>query len=235
MAGGNLKKAIIEVLDQAAVDESRGLPARFEVQFNPTQYQVAKSVNYEETKTPGLNLPLLKFVSGEMETLTVELFFDTTADGLGTNATDVRTRTRSIYQLSQVQPKLHAPPRIRFTWGSLTFVAVASDVSQTFTLFNPDGVPLRATVSVTFKKIAADEESSRGQALQSPDRFRTYQVRRGDTLPSIAMSEYEDPRMWKVIADANLEVIDDPVYLEPGVTLAIPKLDAYGQVVVFPS
>lgn len=225
---GNLKKAIIEILDSAAVDPSRGLPARFEVQFNPTQYQIAKTVNYEETKTPGLNLPLLKFVSGEEETLTLELFYDTTEHGMGSDALDVRTHTRSIYQLSQIQPKLHAPPRIRFTWGSLSFVAVASSVSQTFDLFNPDGVPLRATVSVTFKKIAVDEDSSEGQNLQSPDRWRTYTVRHGDTLPGIAHREYDSPKLWRPIADANRAALTDLLRLPAGLELFIPKLDAFG-------
>jgi nucleoid-associated protein YgaU len=45
---------------------------------------------------------------------------------------------------------------------------------------------------------------------------------RGDTLSRIAFAEYNDPRAWRAIADAN--DLDNPRLLEPGMTLTIPIL-----------
>lgn len=51
---------------------------------------------------------------------------------------------------------------------------------------------------------------------------RTYVVREGDTLASIARKFYKSTGRWKKIRDANKNVIDDPAKLKPGMTLTIP-------------
>src|SRR5262249_15542406 len=135
------------------IDAARGLNEFIDVEFNPTEYTLAKSAQIAEIGIPGLDSPVLQFIRGQNEKLTLDLFFDTTSSGLGeTGVTDVRTLTKSIYQLVKIQPKTHAPPRILFVWGSLSFKAIVESVTQKFTLFNPIGLPLRATLSVTFRE-----------------------------------------------------------------------------------
>ena len=51
---------------------------------------------------------------------------------------------------------------------------------------------------------------------------RTYVVREGDTLASIARKFYKSTGRWKKIRDANKNVLDDPAKLKPGMTLTIP-------------
>jgi hypothetical protein len=221
------KRATIEIdeRDRQAVDPDRGLPERFEVQFNPGEYSLSKGSQYSEIDIPGIDSPLLQFVRGQNERLTLDLFFDTTDDGMGDDVTDVRERTRSIYQLVKQQPKTHAPPRITFTWGSLSFRAVVESVRQRFTLFNPQGVPLRATLSVTFREYRELKELLKD--LESPDHSKQRVVRRGETLSSIAAEEYRNPALWRVIADhpANAGMIGNPRRLAPGAVLEIPPLD----------
>src|SRR3546814_6362942 len=107
----------------------------------------------------GIDSPILQFVRGQNETLTLDLFFDSTEDGMDESARDVREQTRSIYQLVKIQPKTHAPPRIRFRWGAgISFKAIVERVEQSFELFAPTGVPLRATLSVTFREYKTLEE-----------------------------------------------------------------------------
>src|SRR3954465_3835002 len=48
---------------------------------------------------------------------------------------------------------------------------------------------------------------------------RTYVVRDGDTLASIARKFYKSTGRWKKIRDANKNVLDDPAKLKPGITL----------------
>ena len=48
-----------------------------DVLFNPQEYSVQKSVQYEPHKSPGLDLPEQEFTSGNPSLLSVELFFDT--------------------------------------------------------------------------------------------------------------------------------------------------------------
>src|SRR4051794_12696032 len=222
-----LTKAKIEILDAAAVDESRGLPASFEVQFNPTEYSLTKGAQIAEIAIPGIDSPILQFVAGQNEKLTLDLYFDTTLEkGMGDGAKDVTEYPRRIYQLVKIQPKTHAPPRLRFTWGhGLSFVAVAESVTQKFTLFNPDGVPLRATVSVTFREYKTLQQQLQELNLQSADHTRRHVVVQGETLSGIAAQEYGDPSLWRVIADENSWQVDNPRRLKPGLELRLPRLN----------
>ncbi len=226
----SLTKAIIEV-DPRDIDGSRGLNAQITVQFNPTEYTLNKSAQIAEIAIPGIDSPILQFVRGQNEKLTLDLFFDTTADGMGDDATDVRKQTAPIYQLVKIQSKSHALPRITFTWGpSLSFRAIVESVQQRFTLFSPSGTPLRATLSVTFREYKTIEEQISELNLQTADHTTTYVVRSGDTLSKIAGEMYSDVSQWRAIADQNPGV--DPRQPEPGTTLVIPPIANLGTSVV---
>jgi hypothetical protein len=224
-----LAKATIEILDKAAIDPAVGLPAVITVQFNPAEYSLDKKAQIADIAIPGIDSPIQQFVRGQTERLTLDLFFDvTTSGGMGEDSQDVRSLTRSIYQLVKIQPKTHAPPRIRFTWGhGLAFKAIVESVVQKFTLFNPLGIPLRATLSVAFREYKTLDEQIAELNLQSADHTKTRVVLKGDTLNRIANEEYDDPRLWRVIADRNK--IADPLQLAPGTVLLLPRLDGNGR------
>jgi hypothetical protein len=224
-----LSKAKIQILDKDAVNSDRGLTEFIDVEFNPTEYTLAKGAQIAEIGIPGLDSPVLQFIRGQNEKLTLELFFDTTASGLGeSGAVDVRTLTKSIYQLVKIQPKTHAPPRILFIWGSLSFKAIVESVQQKFTLFNPAGIPLRAVLSVAFREYKTVQEQLTELNLQSPDQSKRRIVRQGDTLNRIAAEEYNDPRQWRVIADNNPNVLISVRRLVPGTVLIVPPLELPG-------
>lgn len=147
---------------------------------------------------------------------------------MGDEATDVRTLTGPFYQLVKIQPKTHAPPRIVFTWGpGWSFRAIVESVQQKFTLFNPLGIPLRATLTVAFREYKTLEEQLKELGLESSDHTKRRTVKSGDTLNRIAAEEYDDPGAWRVIADANPGI--DPRRPTPGAVLEIPPLDLFGQ------
>src|SRR5216117_889129 len=112
-----------------------------EVLFNPAEYSLEKGNQFASTPTPGLSNPVLSFVNGDADVLTMELFFDTyTLKG----GSDVRDQTTKISRLLEIDPTLHAPPPVRFAWGPLTFRAIIERLTQRFTMFREDGVPVRA-------------------------------------------------------------------------------------------
>jgi contractile injection system tube protein/LysM domain-containing protein len=209
-------------------------------QFNPTELTMTKGSQMAEIAIPGLFSPLLQFVRGQAETLTADLFFDTTDGGTGDHATAVTTRTDRVYELVRIDPATHAPPVCDFSWATSgfpgshldadmagqqrqsSFRCVVESVRQRFTLFNPAGVPLRATLSVTLKEY----KTLRGQLSQlgllSADHTHAHVVAEGDTLTRIAAAVYDDPRQWRHIADANNIV--DPLALEPGSILVVPPV-----------
>lgn len=206
------------------------LSSPLDVQYNPSELSFDKKTQIAEIAIPGLDAPIQQFVRGQAERLSLELFFDATSNGMGEGSDDVRTQTDPFYQLAKVQSEIHAAPRILFTWGEgLSLKAIVEGVTRKFTLFNPRGVPIRATLTIALREYRTLEDQLAELNLQSPDHTKTRPVKRGDTLAGIAAEEYDDPRLWRAIADANPSVAADPLRLTPGLVLTIPALDAQGK------
>ena len=228
-----LAQATIEILDAQAFEPDGNLPRFIKVQFNPTEYTLNKGAQIAEIGVYGLDSPILQFIRGQNEKLNFDLFFDTTKKGMGDSVTDVRDQTNLIYQLVKMQPKLHRPPKIQFTWGEgLTFKAIVESVQQKFTLFNPRGIPLRATVSVSFREYKTLESQIVDLKLESSDHTKRRVVKRGDTLSKIAYDEYRDANEWRRIADQNPRETANPRRLTPGTVLEIPPSDVVGATAV---
>ena len=187
--------------------------------FNPNQIAIVKAANWESQPIIQRDVPALQFTHGNSETLTVDLFFDTFESKV-----DVRkNHTDHIAKLATVQSNLHRPPICKLMWGvGLLFQGVLQNLNQRFTLFLADGTPVRAILTCTFIQRLSDEEQERLQKKSSADVAKTYTVKRGDTLSSIASEHYGDPALWRPIAEANR--IDDARTIQPGSILAIPSL-----------
>ena len=203
----------------------------FEVLYNPERYTLNKGVQYAEINIPGLDSPVLQFVRGQNEKITVELFYDTTDRGMVGSVTDVRTETVKVYDLLKILPKTHAPPRCKLQWGeggqlfsfgsSLNARCVVESVSEEFSLFSPEGVPLRAKLNVTFREYKTVEEQVAENPRHSADRTKVRLVQRGQTLSLISGLEYGDPTQWRRIADEN--GLSNPRIVPPGTALRIPR------------
>ncbi|HEX9668968.1 MAG TPA: peptigoglycan-binding protein LysM [Thermoanaerobaculia bacterium] len=189
-----------------------------EVMFNPEEgYTLNHDNNFAAQNVPGLSAPVLQFVHGNMRTLEMELFFDTTDE-----RRDVRDETRKVTRLLEIDSELHAPPVLRFAWGTLELRCVLARASQQFVKFLDDGRPVRARLSVTFNEFVDPDRESRAVNRQTADFTKVHTVLRGEDLPGLAGRFYEDPRAWRAIALDN--GIDDPRADFTGLRLSIPSL-----------
>ena len=212
-------------LEKAKITQIVPAGSDVDVLFNPTEYRLSKSNQFAEVAIPGLSAPMLQFGHGNAQTLAMQLFFDTydpqSNNSLAAKNEDVRTHTRKVTDLLAINGSLHAPPICQFSWGKFVFIGVLQQADVRCTLFLPDGVPVRATVDVTFKQFY-DGKKETGM-LQSANYFKQYVVRPGDTLSGIAGELYDDPTKWRPIADENN--IDDPLVIEPGRVLIVPAIE----------
>src|SRR5258708_7153037 len=87
--------------------KSPDLGKEFKVLFNPERYTLNKGVQIAEIAIPGLDSPVLQFVRGQNEKITMELFFDTTQFGLLDDVKDVRGETRKLYELVKSNRRTH--------------------------------------------------------------------------------------------------------------------------------
>ncbi|MQA85094.1 MAG: LysM peptidoglycan-binding domain-containing protein [Streptosporangiales bacterium] len=197
--------------------------SRLEFTFNPKEYTIKRSAEWERKGTAGAKQSSPpEFKSSGPRQLDLEIFLDATDSTQGDVTKDVETLFACVSPLDKAiasdKPK---PPFVLFGWGQqVTFTAYVKTVSAKYTLFRPDGVPIRAVCTVNL------EEMPNPEAKQNPTSgglatVRGHTVMTGDSLASIAYQEYGDATMWRAIARAN--DIDDPLRLRPGTRLLVPQ------------
>lgn len=216
-----LKKAKIEVLGSNGKKTEE-----VEVLFNPSQYVLTDAANYLEKESPSKDSPFLNYRGGKPSTLSMDLFFDTspvlsTSLTASKKAEDVSKRVKQFTDLVYIKGNQHAPPKVKFVWGSLSFYGVVVKVDSTYTKFTEDGMPIQARLKVSFKSVP-DKNQKRKSPFESPDRTKCRTVREDYTIWDIAQNEYGDVSKWKIIANANQ--ISNPLDIPPGTVLKIPAL-----------
>lgn len=232
----NLTKALF------SVEKAGGTTESAYVQFNPNSLTFEKSPKVAEIAIPGLDAPLRQFVRGQSETMTVELFFDSTDFGTGASAVSVTTISDKFYSLIKIDPKTHATPICTFQWGkrfpgdSLTmgtekqrrsgFRGVVTKVKQEYGLFSPEGIPLRNVMTLTMDEYRSLDDQLKHLGLESADHTKSHVVAEGETVASIAAQCLDQPSQWRTIADAN--GIADPRRIAVGTPLVVPPLEGSG-------
>ncbi|SPH23946.1 hypothetical protein DEA8626_03023 [Defluviimonas aquaemixtae] len=218
-----LVKAHIEIL------EGRNEGEKVEVLFNPTEYAVEYSASFQETPVPGLSNPILQFVNGSAEVLSMDLLFDTYTDGGGESVADI---TANFIKMLTIDGDTHAPPRVQFKWGAFSFRAIVEKISQRFTMFLGDGTPVRATLNVTFKQYRTIREQLENPRRNSADKTKHRVLGKVDghrptpeSLWLLSQAEYGDPKFWRVIAAHN--DVEDPRALVPGDVMVTPPLEDF--------
>lgn len=189
--------------------------------FNPNEYTVSKTNDWREKEIKGSPVPKLEFGGGKSQTLTLNLFFDTSLDG-----EDVRSETKKLFKMMNISVKDRKtgkgrPPLVTCIWGrTRLFKAVITEIKQTFTLFRDDGTPVRANLTATFRQ--AEEEDlfpAQNPTTMGNPGYKQWLVKEGDTIDSIAFKEYGDSAMWRYIADTNR--LNNPSRLRLGQILVI--------------
>ena len=102
------------------------------------------------------------------------------------------------------------------------FRCILESIKQKFTLFSSEGVPLRATLTVTLREYRTLNDQLKRLGLSSPDRTHAHVLSQTDSLASIAERYYDRPGDWRPIADNN--AISDPRRLSAGRILEIPRV-----------
>jgi len=125
------------------------------VQFNPQTLKV----NYKNQKAGNdqQGSSGVQYVGTGSTSLSVDLLFDVTRPtGDESAPSDVRHLTEEVNyfmrDLKKEKEGKYIPPGVRFVWGAFLFDGVMDSMSETLEFFDPEGRPLRATVSISLSK-----------------------------------------------------------------------------------
>lgn len=207
-----LTKVKIEAFNK---NDFTGKIGEFELPINPEQFTQSFKVENDRSQAQGSqgNDPKFKYTRPE------ELKLDFTLDGTG--VVPVKANPGEFHRnfLEQLQAFLnvvytmdgetHRPNFLRLLWGNFSFNnrngfdCVLSDLQINYTLFAPDGTPLRAKLSATFLSYTELERRLREENRRSPDVTHMRKVMAEDTLPLMTYRIYNDPAYYLQVAKAN--------------------------------
>lgn len=208
------------------VVEGVGVPMMLRFKYNPEQYTIEKSAEWNRPRSPGPeSTPPPDYTSTNPTTVSMEIFFDAFEELAGDVSRDVDTlfawtKPTPVSRTSQTPE----PPLLMFQWGSSStlsdFRGFLRSVSARYTLFRADGTPIRATCSIRLEEVPAESARQNPTSGTRPG-MRMHLVTEGETLHSVAWTEYRQARYWRGLAAFNN--IDDPLRVAPGTTLLLPS------------
>lgn len=139
--------------------------------FNPKEVGIDKNVPWNKHKDSKANAPLLEFTDADPSELSLELLFDT----FESRRSVFEDYIDKLQNLVRVDEKMKRPPMVLFLWGTVfpKFMGVVSTLGVKYTMFLPDGTPVRATVTMKIKEgrsLKTKDKKSKSQSYPEPDR-----------------------------------------------------------------
>ncbi len=197
------------------------------VQINPASYTHEHTIEYNKFQPVGSPGTSVWYKGTPPEKVSFDIYFDATGavstSSLFASQTPVADQIDSFKEVCfTYNGSIHEPNYLIISWGTLVFKCKLTSMNISYTLFQSDGTPLRAKLTVAFEgAISADDIASEADN-QSPDLTHMVVVKEGDTLPLICYKIYGDSSYYPEVAAYNnvLNFRD----IEPGTTLYFPPL-----------
>jgi hypothetical protein len=204
---GSLEKMqIVAYLNGGFTDKA----GEFAVYINPEKYSHTYKIYYNDVQAQGASGGSPNFNRIPSDTVKMELVFDGTGvvpsltTGAGTSA-DTVTKQLDVFKklIFTFNGKIHSPNFLKLSWGTLLFKCRLQSLVINYTLFQPDGMPLRARADATFVGFNDETELALSANKSSPDLSHVMTVRAGDTLPLMCNSIYGSSAYYIEVARAN--------------------------------
>jgi len=216
---------------------------KYVVQVNPNSYTLSHPLQYSDRQGQGSSRSEATYRKSKLIILQCDLLFDGTgvvpppselddiplvgaiASALsGSSAFNVMEEIWKFDRLVyEYQGELHRPNKLELVWGPLVFPCVLTSVNYRFTLFNPDGTPLRAVASCSFREAVPDTQRMLEENSSSSDLTHLRKVKEGDSLPLLAYDIYGNAALYLEVARVNKLV--NFRRLRVGSRVAFPPVD----------
>jgi hypothetical protein len=215
-----MEKMRIEAFEDKKFSSKAG---KYDVMINPDNIKLDRAIEYNTEQSPDTSQPSSKYKKSPGSTLS----FDLTIDCTGIVDIKRMDLPNEIKQLLDVvydyHGEIHRPYFVKLRWGiGEVFKGVLTSFNTSYTLFNPDGVPLRAKVSLAFTSYLDPVTVAKKQDRKSPDLTHLVDVVCGDSLPGLSQRIYNSTDYYVQLAEFN--DLDKFRRLQPGTRLIFPPL-----------
>lgn len=176
----------------------------YTLMMNPESVKRQQSIEYNEQQAPDSSSASQKYKSTPSEKLSFDIVIDCTGvvDSKRTNMSDeIDALEKIVYTYNG---EIHRPNFVKIQWGkNLTFKGVLTSLDTTYTLFKPDGSPLRAKISLSFTQYISPSTVKKEDQQESPDITHMLITKEGDSLPKLSYQVWNDPNYYIQVAKYN--------------------------------
>jgi hypothetical protein len=217
----NLK--ILGLQDPAGLSFS--IPLLFECMFNPDTYTVEHTVSFNTQQPVNGTGGDPTFNNSQPSRFSIEFTLDGTgvSSDLDIPAIPVPVQVLLFNAVTlDISGDIHRPNYLIVQWGTFIRDCVLANSRITYTLFDSNGIPLRAKVNATFIERTDSKLNQIANMFSSPDLTHSRLVLEGDTLPLIVYKVYKTPGYYLQVAKANR--LKNFRKLESGTTINLPPI-----------
>lgn len=217
----------------------KGSYKEFTAQINPASISWSKEIAYEEDSIIGSGSSEIKYKGHKEDKLSFKIVLDDTGAlfnpgqaGGQTASGSRKTIPAMVNQLETVlytiDSESHEPRYVILIWGAFCFEGRVTSLSYDYTLFSPEGMPLRVTISLSFSSHLNKKISNKKENKKSPDLTRVITLKDGESIAGWCNQIYNDPSFCSDVAKCN--GLSSFRNVEPGVSLIFPPLSRNGRI-----
>ncbi len=175
----------------------------YSVMINPSSMKHDRSITYDKKQALGTSGAQLKYLKTPSETLRFEITIDCTGV-VDSTKTDLFKEMDDLEKIVyDYDGEIHKPHFVQLIWGSQVFNGVMKSMNTTYTLFKPDGTPLRAKIAFTFSNYISVKKMEMRDAKKSPDLTHQTIVVEGENLPMLCNKYLNDSKFYIQVARFN--------------------------------
>ncbi|WP_083629274.1 CIS tube protein [Tenacibaculum agarivorans] len=176
----------------------------YEVMINPNSIKWNRKIHYNNQQPIGSSQASQKYKNTAIDELSFEIVIDCTGVVFPKRinmANEIKALEDIVYDYDG---KIHRPNYVIVQWGSdLIFKSVLKSFNTTYTLFRPDGSPLRAKVALSFGEYVSPKKKSKEEKKESPDVTHLVEVVEGESLPQLSYKVWNSPFYYVQVAQYN--------------------------------
>lgn len=192
--------------------------------INPESLKFAKGITYQEDKQLGSINTSNTFEKYKPDTLSFDCIIDCTGAVQGTKEKDkVKDVVSNIEKhLFLFNSEAHRPSFVTIAYGEMLFKGQLTNIKEDYTLFNNQGIPLRADMKFEFSGFQSHNETKKSHTKLSPDMSRMIVLKEGDTLSALCHQIYGNALYVNEVARFN--DLNGFRYLPAGTKVLFPPL-----------
>ncbi|KAA3624879.1 MAG: hypothetical protein DWQ02_22450 [Bacteroidetes bacterium] len=199
--GGLLEKLRITSFDDPK-NWQGGIPLfTFQAMFNPESFSIDTQIEYCTEEAPGSTSSPAKFRNIRPRSFKLDLLIDGT--GASGEKVEVEVELQKFKATVGYFGKIHRPMYLVVSWGTFLITCVLESYSVNYKLFRPNGTPLRATISASFKEFRPRILEALINNKSSPDLTHSRQIGASDRLTLMVNEIYDTPKYYMQVAEFN--------------------------------